>query len=222
MAAAHQSAANTVEEFIKITTSLSTERDLNTLLNMIVSSARSLTGAEAGRVYILDETKRNLILDVCQNDVVGDHKESLPLVADKLQAFGLKERIKLIASGKLITPAEAAMALCMGADFINSARGYMFSLGCIQALQCNRNTCPTGITTHDKRLQKGLDPRHKAERVRRYAEAMHKEIGIIAHSCGVPEPRRLRRFHCRIVQDDGRSIPLDELYPDVPTRVRAA
>jgi glutamate synthase domain-containing protein 2 len=142
-------------------------------------------------------------------------RESLPLVVDMLHAHDLKDRIRVIASGKLITPAEAAMALCMGADFINSARGYMFSLGCIQALQCNRNTCPTGITTHDKRLQKGLDPRHKAERVRRYAEAMHKEIGIIAHSCGVPEPRRLRRFHCRIVQDDGRSIPMDEIYPEV-------
>ena len=141
-------------------------------------------------------------------------RESLPLVVDMLRRHGLKQRIRVIASGKMITPAEAAMALCMGADFINSARGYMFSLGCIQALQCNKNTCPTGITTHDKRLQRGLDPRHKAGRVRRYAEAMHKEIGIIAHSCGVPEPRRLKRFHCRIVQDDGRSIPLDEIYPE--------
>ena len=91
----------------------------------------------------------------------------------------------------------------------------MFALGCIQALQCNKNTCPTGITTHDKKLQRGLVPEDKAERVRRYSETMRKEIGIIAHSCGVPEPRCLRRFHCRIVQDDGRSIPLDELYPDV-------
>ena len=141
-------------------------------------------------------------------------RESLPLVVDILNKHGLKERIKVIASGKLITPAEAAMALCVGADFINSARGYMFALGCIQALQCNKNTCPTGITTHDKKLQRGLDPNDKAERVRRYAQAMHKEIGIIAHSCGVREPRRLKRFHCRIVQDDGRSVPLDHLYPD--------
>ena len=91
----------------------------------------------------------------------------------------------------------------------------MFALGCIQALQCNKNTCPTGITTHDKKLQRGLVPEDKAERVKRYSETMRKEIGIIAHSCGVAEPRCLRRFHCRIVQDDGRSIPLDELYPDV-------
>ncbi len=145
-------------------------------------------------------------------------RESLPLVVDMLNAYGLKERIRVIASGKLITPGEAAMALCVGADFINSARGFMFALGCIQAMQCNKNTCPTGITTHDKKLQRGLVPEDKAERVRQYSENMRKEIGIIAHSCGVPEPRRLRRFHCRIVQSNGRSVPLNELYPDVEPR----
>ncbi len=142
-------------------------------------------------------------------------RESLPLVVDLLEKHGLKDRIKVIASGKLINPADVAWALCMGADFVTSARGFMFALGCIQALQCNKNTCPTGITTHNRKLQRGLVPEDKAERVRQYSETMCKEVGIIAHSCGVPEPRRLQRFHCRIVQDDGRSVPLDELYPGV-------
>ncbi len=142
-------------------------------------------------------------------------KESLPLVVNLLNKHGLRERIRVIASGKMINPADAALALCMGADFLNSARGFMFALGCIQALQCNKNTCPTGITTHNKRLQRGLVPEDKAERVARYSKTMCKEIGTIAHSCGVPEPRRLRRMHCRIVHDDGRSVPLDEMYPDV-------
>lgn len=142
-------------------------------------------------------------------------KESLPLVVDKLCFYGLRERTKVFASGKFINPADAAVALCMGADFINSARGFMFALGCIQALQCNKNTCPTGITTHNKRLQRGLVPENKAERVARYSKTMRKEIETIAHSCGVPEPSRLKRFHCRIVAEDGRSIPLDELYPEV-------
>jgi glutamate synthase domain-containing protein 2 len=90
----------------------------------------------------------------------------------------------------------------------------MFSLGCIQALQCNKNTCPTGVATHDPDLQKGLVPEDKAERVYRYATTVRKEVGVIAHSCGVPEPRRLKRFHCRVVGNDGRSRPLDELYPE--------
>ena len=149
-------------------------------------------------------------------------KESLPLVVDTLTKFGLRERIKVIASGKLATPGEAAWALCTGADFVVSARGFMFALGCIQALQCNKNTCPTGITTHNKRLQKGLDPTDKAERVHRYTRQMHYEIGVIAHSCGVSEPRRLKRFHCRIVAADGRSRPLNELYPTIANPVDTA
>jgi glutamate synthase domain-containing protein 2 len=140
-------------------------------------------------------------------------KESLPLVVDILIKHGLRERIRVVASGKLITPGQVAWALCLGADVAATARGFMFSLGCIQALQCNKNTCPTGITTHDKDLQRGLDVTNKTERVYQYAKNMRKEVGIIAHSCGVPEPRLLKRFHCRIVQDDGRSVPLDELYP---------
>ena len=149
-------------------------------------------------------------------------KESLPLVVDMLNRHGLKDRIKVVASGKLINPADVAWALCVGADFVTSARGFMFALGCIQALQCNRNTCPTGITTHNKKLQRGLVPEDKAERVRQYSETMRKEVGVIAHSCGVPEPRRLQRFHCRIVQDDGKSLPLDELYPNVSAPEAAA
>lgn len=140
-------------------------------------------------------------------------RESLPLVVDKLIEYGLRDRIKVMASGKLITPTEIAWALCIGADFVNSARGFMFALGCIQALQCNKNTCPTGITTHSKRLQKGLDIVDKAERVKRFALQAKKEVEVIAHSCGVKEPRQLKRYHCRIVNSNGRSDALSDIYP---------
>ncbi|MEL6478366.1 MAG: FMN-binding glutamate synthase family protein, partial [Pseudomonadota bacterium] len=70
-------------------------------------------------------------------------RESLPLVSDILHRHGLRERIRLIASGKLVNPTDVAWALATGADFVVSARGFMFSLGCIQALKCNKNTCPT-------------------------------------------------------------------------------
>ncbi|MGI9257649.1 MAG: FMN-binding glutamate synthase family protein [Gammaproteobacteria bacterium] len=145
-------------------------------------------------------------------------RESLPLVVDRLCEHGLRGRIKVISSGKLITPADAAWAFCAGTDFVVSARGFMFSLGCIQALQCNRNTCPTGITTHKKRLQRGLDPEVKAVRVATYAKQMTKEIGIIAHSCGVAEPRTLKRMHVRLVTDTGISLPCDQIFPDVVPR----
>lgn len=149
-------------------------------------------------------------------------RESLPLLVDTLNRYGLRDRIKVVASGKLITPTEVAWALCVGADFITSARGFMFALGCIQALQCNKNTCPTGITTHDKKLQRGLVPEDKAIRVMHYQQNMVKEVGIIAHSCGVPSPRRLKRFHARIVTATGQSVPISELYPDVEALLQKA
>jgi glutamate synthase domain-containing protein 2 len=143
-------------------------------------------------------------------------RDSLPLLVDTLTAAGLRHRIRIVASGKMIVPTEAAWAFCAGADFVQTARGFMFALGCIQAMQCNRNTCPTGVTTHDPRLQRGLEPVDKAARVAAYADRLREEIGMIAHSCGVSEPRQLRRRHCRIVGDDGRAVLLSDLYPGVP------
>ena len=140
--------------------------------------------------------------------------ESLPRVIDKICEAGLRDRIKVIASGKLINPSEVAWALCVGADFITSARGFMFSLGCIQALQCHQNTCPTGITTHNKKLQGGLVHEQKSTRVANYIKNISYEVGIIAHSCGVHQPRELSRRHARIVQENGTSTMLADIYPD--------
>lgn len=145
-------------------------------------------------------------------DLVGvSIREALPHVAKLRDEAGLKERIKIIASGKLVNPGDVAWAMCAGADFVASARGFMFSLGCIQALKCNKNTCPTGITTHDPRFQKGLVVDEKFERVARYAKSIVKEVETIAHSVGVREPREMRKKHVRIVQSDGSSLPLDVL-----------
>jgi len=151
------------------------------------------------------------------DDVGLPLRESLPRLIDALNRHGLRERVKVICSGKLLTPTEVAWALCMGADFITSARGFMFSLGCIQAMQCNKDTCPTGVTTHNPRLQKGLNPALKAVRVMHYQQNIEQEVATIAHSCGVHEPRQLRRFHARIVTQNGLSVGLDELYPE-PTQ----
>jgi glutamate synthase domain-containing protein 2 len=138
--------------------------------------------------------------------------QSLPMLVDTLDEFGLRPRIRVIASGKLINPDRVAWALCSGADFVVSARGFMFALGCIQALQCNNNSCPTGITTHDPKLQKGLVVKDKARRVAQYVESMIQEVGIIAHSCGVDEPRKLRRDHARMVMPSGAAVLLSDLY----------
>ena len=150
--------------------------------------------------------------------------EALPRVVDALIESGLRSRIRVIASGKLVTSARAAWALCAGADFVNTARGFMFALGCIQALRCHQNTCPTGVTTHNARLQRGLVVEEKFIRVANYAINMNKEIDMIAHSCGCRHARELRREHVRIVQTAGMSTAFNVLYPypDVGSRRRAA
>jgi len=149
------------------------------------------------------------------DDVGLDLQESLPLLVDKLVEYKLRERIRVIASGKLINPADVAWALCVGADAINNARGFMFSLGCIQAMQCNKNTCPTGITTHNPKLQRGLVTQDKAARVANYQRNMVKELNVIAHSCGVPNARHLARRHARVVQTPSTSISMVEYYKRV-------
>ncbi|MBU2886992.1 FMN-binding glutamate synthase family protein [Gilvimarinus agarilyticus] len=141
-------------------------------------------------------------------------KESLPFVCDLLTEAGLRERIKIIASGKLITPSKVAWAIAAGADFTVSARGFMFALGCIQAMQCHKNTCPTGVTTHDPKLQRGLVPKDKAERVAHYQRNMTYGVGMLAHACGVSEPRKLKRQHVHIVTQSGLSAPMSEIYPE--------
>ncbi len=140
-------------------------------------------------------------------------RESLPMVIDLLHEYGLRDRIKIIASGKLINPGKVAWALAVGADFCTSARGFMFALGCIQALQCNKNTCPTGITTHNRDLQKGLVPADKSKRVAAYAKKVTYGVGLIAHSCGVTEPRGLQRHHMRVIESSDKSHAVSELDP---------
>jgi glutamate synthase domain-containing protein 2 len=148
--------------------------------------------------------------------------EALPRVVDSLLQSDLKSRIRVVAAGKLVTSARAAWALCVGADFVVTARGFMFSLGCIQALRCHTNTCPTGVTTHNKRLQRGLVVEEKYLRVANYSRNMNKEIDMIAHSCGCRHARELKREHVRIVQTANQSIALNMLYPYPIVGSRAA
>lgn len=141
-------------------------------------------------------------------------RHSLPLLVDKLIQFGLRERVRVIASGKLINPSMVAAAMAQGADYCVSARGFMFSLGCIQSLQCNRNTCPTGVATQNHRLQRGLVAEDKAERVFHFQKNMEKEVIMIAHSCGVANPRELRRDHVSMVVGGGNIVNLAALSPE--------
>ena len=108
-----------------------------------------------------------------------------------LESLGVRKDIALVGSGKLVTPHDAAVALAMGCDWVESARGFMMAIGCINALECGSGKCPVGIATQDQKLQQALVPEIKARNVRNYAVNMEKELFDIALACGLSHPRDL-------------------------------
>ncbi len=142
-------------------------------------------------------------------------EEGLTCVVDALQGFDLKKDIRVIAAGKVISAFDIFRAMCLGADACNSARGMMLALGCIQALRCDTNDCPTGITTNDSDLTRGLVVEEKWRRVYNYQyETVHDFIELLA-AAGVAGTSALNRslIHKRISPDTVRRM--DEIYPIV-------
>lgn len=122
-------------------------------------------------------------------------RDALVFVANALTGAGLRDRIRVIYSGKVFSAFHMIRALAAGADTCNSARGMMFALGCIQALRCNTNHCPTGITTQNPALVKGLHVPSKAERVQRFHQAtIHAFLEMLA-AMGLEDPADLRPHH---------------------------
>ena len=131
--------------------------------------------------------------------------EALPIVDRILREEGVRERVLIFSAGKLISAGMQLKAISLGADVVYSARGFLLALGCVQALQCNRNTCPTGITTHDPRLQRGLDIDEKARRVANYVEAVHHDQSELLAAMGKSSSKMLSPLdihrHSRIAVD---------------------
>lgn len=121
--------------------------------------------------------------------------EGLVFVHNTLMGFDLRKHIRVIASGKVTTGFDIVAKLSMGADICNSARGMMMAIGCIQALRCNSNTCPVGITTNDPELVSGLDIISKSERVKNFQVETVKAATEIMGAMGVRHSSELRPFH---------------------------
>lgn len=129
------------------------------------------------------------------NSVGAPLADALPIVDDLLVRFGLRDEVKLIASGRVLTAFSMAQRFAMGADICASARGMMLALGCIQALRCNSNACPVGVATQDPHLVKGLVPEQKRTRVANFhRETVHTLMEICA-AAGLTSPEQLTRFH---------------------------
>ena len=110
--------------------------------------------------------------------------DALAFVQNMLEKYGLREEIKLIAAGKIITGVDIIKAISLGADICYSARGMMFALGCIQALQCDSGRCPVGIATQDKNLYSGLDVAEKRVRVANFHGNTIKSTIEVMEACG--------------------------------------
>ncbi len=139
--------------------------------------------------------------------------DGIIIVSNTLLQFGLKDKIKIIAAGKILTGFDIIKTIALGADACYSARGMMLALGCIQALECNSNHCPTGVATQDPQLVVGLDIPDKSRRVTNYHFHTIEAVAEILAATGLRTTHELRRSHIwrRISPTDIRTY--EQLYP---------
>ncbi len=142
-------------------------------------------------------------------------RDALAFVYDALNGFGIKDQIKIIASGKVISGFDIVRTLSIGADLCNSARGMMFALGCIQALECHANTCPTGVATQDPKLMKGLVPEEKSIRVARYQHETVKSAVELMASAGINHPDGVTRDVVSTRVERNKTETFAETFPEL-------
>ncbi|SDJ46141.1 FMN-binding glutamate synthase family protein [Salimicrobium halophilum] len=129
---------------------------------------------------------------------------ALPFVDDLLKEYGIRDQTHVIASGKLLTPDKIAMALCLGADMVNIARGFMISTGCIMSQVCHTNNCPVGVATTDPELQKALEIEEKKYRVCNYLITLRQGLFTVAAAAGIDSPTKFSREHIHYQEAFGK------------------
>lgn len=152
------------------------------------------------------------------SDSVGmPYKEGLAFVYNALVGFDLKKEIRIIAAGKIVTGFHMFRALALGADACSSARAMMLALGCIQALECNRNTCPTGVATQDPKLTRGLVVLDKKEKVANYHRLTMRSFVELMGAAGIPSPDMINRSHIYRRISHRETMRYDNIYPYLRT-----
>lgn len=136
-------------------------------------------------------------------------RSAIILLDDALRKFEVRDRVKIIASGKITTPDRAAIVLAMGADLVQVARGFMISVGCIMAHRCHTNDCPAGVATTDKKLQQGLVVEEKKYRVTNYILTIREGLFRVAAAAGLDSPTKLERHHVVYKDERGRVFPVE-------------
>ncbi|MFY1841495.1 glutamate synthase [Achromobacter xylosoxidans] len=142
-------------------------------------------------------------------------REALRLVHNTLIGVNLRDRIKLGASGKIITAFDMARVMAMGADWCNAARGFMFAIGCIQAQACHTGKCPTGVTTQDPLRQRALVVPDKAERVANFHKNTLHALAELLAAAGLTHPGQLRPHHIARRISSSEIRLLSALFPEL-------
>ena len=142
-------------------------------------------------------------------------KDGLRLVHNTLVGVGLRDQIRIGASGKIISSFDMARTLALGADWCNSARGFMFALGCIQAQTCHTGECPTGVTTQDPQRQIALVVPSKAERVMHFQQNTLMALQELLQAAGLQSPQDLKPEHVSRRVNDSEIQTLADAYPAI-------
>jgi len=142
--------------------------------------------------------------------------EGLTFVHNALRGARLRDRIRLGASGKLITAFDIARTLALGADWCNSARGFMFAVGCIQAQACHTNACPVGVATQDPLRQRAIVVPDKAARVHNFHANTMRALADITGAAGLQHPAQFRPHHFMLRRHSGEAVNGAEAFPLLP------
>ena len=129
---------------------------------------------------------------------------------------GITDQLTFIGSGKLGLPRNAAVGYALGIDMVNVAREAMLAIGCLQTQKCHKDTCPTGVATQSKWLERGLDPELKAVRVANYLRAMRRDLLKVSEAVGVMHPSLLEQDDVELMLGNRKGTPVGEIYEYEP------
>ena len=144
---------------------------------------------------------------------------ALPIVHETLKKYGVRDQVRIIASGKMISPDRIAVAMAMGADLVNIARGFMISVGCIQTLKCHTNTCPVGVATTDPKLEKALVIDEKKHRVANYLITLRQGLFRLSAAAGLTSPVHINASNVMYKDKEGIVHPLESVLEGIKKQI---
>jgi glutamate synthase domain-containing protein 2 len=142
-------------------------------------------------------------------------RDGLSFAHNALRGVGLRDKVRLGASGKITSGFDMARVMALGADWCNSARGFMFAVGCIQAQSCHTGACPTGVATQDPARGRAIDVTGKSDRVTSYHRNTLIALSELVAAAGVPHPRDLHGGHFLQRSSADKVVELDQIYPQI-------